>query len=192
MGYTLKAKIVTAQLVLLVAITNTNAQFDTLSKPDSLFFQEVMLDAYRLEGYQIIYKGMYNGSVQTIITEPRYYLTLLDTLNKIKYDEDIDGAIKELMKNDTLIGTKKYLQEGFYYIAPTENRIYKWKNKSEKRFLRKFFNDELVLVKNLKFEDRLALVVILWEKRVPFRQTGYGSYIVTSKHLNIVNEDIDP
>lgn len=192
MEYTLTLKMAVIQLIFIAGCSDSQAQCKVPLLSDSCFYREIMLDAYRLESYNIVYQGMYNGSVRTIVTEPRFYLTLLDTLGRIKFDEDLEGAVIELLKADTLIGTKKFLEEGWYSIAPKEHRIYEWRNRSEKRFLRKFFNKNLELDRHLDFEARLAFIVVLWEKRIPYRQTSYGSYIVTSNYLNIKSEDQAP
>jgi hypothetical protein len=66
--------------------------------------------------------------------------------------------------------------QNHYYIFPREDCwIYKFRNKSTARILRYFFDKNYLLKRELIAKEEAALIVILFERNLPYRISGYGS-----------------
>lgn len=119
-----------------------------------------------------------------VITESIELLRLLSKLeitdSSATMEEQVDKAIELLNCGDTIHLEMTWAKNSGYIFAPKQSKIYRYRNKSIKKILRRFFDKKLEVTAGLSSEDESAFLLILFERNLPYRISGYGTGIDSS------------
>jgi len=138
-------------------------------------FLNYVLRDHSVEPLMLVHNVKTGSYIGPVVTQPKLFLIHLKHIGFA-----VDSNLKEvglqlLLRGDTIPMDIEWHRTYGYQFPRSDCWVFKYRKKSTKRILRYFFDDNYEIKRVLTAEEEAALIVILFERNLPYRISGYGS-----------------
>ncbi|MBX7052557.1 MAG: hypothetical protein K1X54_11025 [Flavobacteriales bacterium] len=189
MGHALKIHIAATVIASVSISERINSQLVVPDRSEREFYEYILTDT-RTEPDAIVFNIVsndYSGPLIDLSGSIGFYLTTADSTCS---DTNLETVVDWLLSRKPLVFHKSYADccQGVAR-PPATHKFYRYLKKNPKKLLKKYFlkdnnSDRYHMLRTLSQEDELALIVVLFEHKIPIYENDWGIWIDAHKeHL---------